>query len=84
MALNIKTPEAHELAQELAKMTGESMSEAVTVSMRERRERLRAAGQPPLSERLLEIGRSVARRLPEEMREGDPTAALYNEQGLPR
>ena len=69
---------------ELADITGESMSQAVTVSIRERRDRLRDADQKPLAERLLEIGRSVARRLPEEMREGDPTAHLYDERGLPR
>ncbi len=36
MSLNIKNPEAHRLARELAAATGESLTEAVTVSLRER------------------------------------------------
>ena len=39
MQLNIKNPEAHEMAVELAKKTGESMSEAVTTAIRERLDR---------------------------------------------
>lgn len=55
-ALNLKTHDAHELARELADLTGETMSEAVTVSIRERRDRVRAAHQAPLPERLVAIG----------------------------
>ena len=36
MSLNIKNPEAHRLARKLAEATGESLTEAVTVSLRER------------------------------------------------
>jgi hypothetical protein len=36
MSLNIKNPEAHELAAELARLTGESMTKAVTEAIRER------------------------------------------------
>lgn len=36
MALNIKNPRAEELAQQLARATGESLTEAVTVALRER------------------------------------------------
>jgi antitoxin VapB len=61
MALSIKTAEADELARSLVRLTGESMTEAVTIALRERlvREkarRERAAGLPVrlgcLSERL--------------------------------
>ncbi len=43
MALSIKTAEADELARTLAKLTGESMTTAVTIALRERlvRERQR-------------------------------------------
>jgi antitoxin VapB len=43
MALSIKTAEADELARSLARLTGESMTEAVTAALRERlaRERVR-------------------------------------------
>jgi antitoxin VapB len=51
MALSIKTSEADELARALVKLTGESLSEAVTNALRERlaRERSRrlAAGDLP-------------------------------------
>ncbi len=50
MALSIKTEEADKLARELAKLKGETMTEAVTVALRERLVRERAAatrhGQP--------------------------------------
>ena len=36
MALNIKNPEAEALARALAEETGESLTEAVTVALRER------------------------------------------------
>ena len=39
MSLNIKSPEAHELAAELARLTGESMTKAVTQALRDRLER---------------------------------------------
>jgi antitoxin VapB len=42
MALSIKTAEADELARSLARLTGESMTEAVTTALRERLARERA------------------------------------------
>jgi hypothetical protein len=41
MALSIKTEEADRLARELARLTGESITEAVTVALRERCDRER-------------------------------------------
>ena len=41
MGLNIKNREAHLLAEELAKLTGESMTTAVTIALRERLARVR-------------------------------------------
>lgn len=46
MALNIKNPVAERLAQELARETGESPTEAVTVALRERLEARRRRQQP--------------------------------------
>ena len=43
MALSIKTEEADRLARELAQLTGESMTEAVTNALSQRLERERAA-----------------------------------------
>jgi len=40
MGLNIKSEEAHRLAAQLANLTGESMTAAVTAALRERLERV--------------------------------------------
>ena len=41
MSLNIKNAETHQLARELAALTGDSMTGAITVALRERLERER-------------------------------------------
>ncbi|MGH6958010.1 MAG: type II toxin-antitoxin system VapB family antitoxin [Caulobacteraceae bacterium] len=48
MALSIKTEEADRLARDLARMTGETITEAVTAALRERCARVR--GQPRTQE----------------------------------
>jgi antitoxin VapB len=45
MALNIKDEETHQLVSELAKLTGESLTLAVKVSVKERLERQRKASK---------------------------------------
>lgn len=54
MALSIETAEADELARSLARLTGESMTEAVTTALRERlaREHARRASEADLPARL--------------------------------
>jgi antitoxin VapB len=84
MSLNIKNKEAHRLAQQLAKLTGESMAEAVTKAVRERLERARREGGVALSDRLLEIGKDCAAHLKEPFRSIDHGHLLYDEKGLPR
>jgi antitoxin VapB len=83
MSLNIKSAEAHQLAHELAELTGESMTTAVTVAVRERRDRILADRSGGLAERMLEIGRACAERLPESVRAADHGELLYDEHGLP-
>jgi antitoxin VapB len=84
VSLNIKNDEAHRLAQELAELTGQSMTAAVTEALRERVARLRGSRQGSLADRLLAIGRDCAKRLPPEVRAIDHGALLYDERGLPR
>jgi antitoxin VapB len=84
MSLNIKNEEAHRLAQELARLTGESMTAAVTEAVRERLERVRRARAAGLADRLLAIGKDCTARLKEPFRSVDHGELLYNEQGLPR
>ena len=83
MSLNIKNPGAHELAREVADITGESLTTAVTEALRERLERLRGEDVAPLADRLMAIGRHCAPRLPEPCRSADHADLLYGDDGLP-
>ncbi|MHB8414931.1 MAG: type II toxin-antitoxin system VapB family antitoxin [Thermoplasmataceae archaeon] len=83
MSLNIKDPEAHHLAQELAQATGETMTRAVTEALRERLERVRRQRRPAaLATELLDIGRRCARTL--KAKPVDHATLLYDERGLPK
>jgi len=84
MGLNIKNPEAHRLAEELAKLTGESMTAAVTTAVRERLDRVRREQGASLADRLVAIGQDCAKRLKEPFRSTDHADLLYDERGLPR
>lgn len=85
MSLNIKSDEAHRLARQVANATGESMTKAVVVALRERLERLQRGSESEFVERLLAIGRDCAAHLTEEARALDHDALLYDEKtGLPR
>ncbi len=84
MSLNIKNEETHRLAQELAALTGESMTVAVTEAVRERLQRVRSKRGPGMAERLLEIGRECAASMKEPYRSIDHGDLLYDEKGLPK
>jgi antitoxin VapB len=84
MAINIKNDETHKLAQKLAKLTGESMTAAITEALRERLERLRAEEGDDLAMRLVQIGQDCAAHLKEPFRSVDHGELLYDEKGLPR
>jgi len=83
MSLNIKNEDTHRRARELARLAGETMTQAVDRAIAERLERIRKTrNRDGLAERLLEIGRNCVTlpvldaRSPEEM--------LYDEHGLPK
>lgn len=83
VALNIKDPEAHKLAQALAKETGETMTRAVSEALRERLARVRSHHRPEATvEDLLSIGRRCAATL--RAKPVDHAELLYDERGLPR
>jgi antitoxin VapB len=84
MSLNIKNEEAHRLAQELAKITGESMTVAVSEAIRERLERVRGNPREDMAERLLKIGRECAAHLKEPFKSMDIDELLYDEKGMPK
>ena len=84
MSLNIKNEETHKLADQLAKLTGESMTDAVTKAVRERLERVRSGRGSGLADRLLGIGKDCAARLKEPFKTGNHGDLLYDEKGLPK
>ena len=84
MSLNIKNEETHRLVRELAALTGESMTTAITKAVHERLERMRREQGISLSDRLLAIGKDCAARLVEPYRSADHAELLYDERGLPR
>ena len=83
MSLNIKSAETHQLVRELATLTGETQTMAVTIAVRERLERVRHLHEAGLANRLLAIGRDTAPRLREPFRSADHGDLLYDERGLP-
>ena len=84
IGLNIKNGETCRLIHQLAELTGESMTAAVTEAVRERLARLSRKPEQNLADRLLAIGRDCAARLGEDYRTLDHDALLYDENGLPR
>jgi len=86
MGLNIKNEEAHRLAQELAALTGESLTAAVTEAVRERLERLkREQKDAKLVERLLKISEDSAPLWKEPYKSMDHGELLYDDElGLPK
>ena len=82
MSLNIENEETCRLAGELAELTGETVTEAIAVAVRERLER-----QREIAERLKRM-RAISKRAAKLLRPG-PSAVehgdwLYDENGLPR
>ncbi len=84
MSPNIKNEKTHRLARELARLTGESMTESVDKAVQERLQRVRGANDGELADRLLKIGRECAAHLKEPYRSIDHGELLYDEKGLPK
>ncbi len=85
MSLNIKNEETCRLARELARLTGESMTGAITVALEERLERERR--QRSVEARLRDM-RAISERCAKLLGDG-PSAVdhgdlLYDERGLPK
>ena len=80
MALSVKNDEADRLARELARKTGESITEAIVVALRERLERHRTLAA--LTPRLLRLVAEVADYPVLDPRTADEILG-YDEHGLP-
>ena len=85
MSLNIKNGETYRLVRELADLTGESMTGAVTEAVRERLGRLkREQDDNGMAERILEIAAEMRARLPVDFFNVEHGDLLYDENGLPK
>ncbi len=83
MALNIRNEEAENLAAKLAKLTGESKTQAVTKALRERLSRVsREKRKRDLIAELTDIALRCARRPVLDPRSADEIIG-YDENGLP-
>jgi antitoxin VapB len=84
MPLNIRNEETEELANALAKLTGETKTEAVTQALRERIQRVRRArAKRRLADELDEIALHCS-TLPIRDRRSTDEIMGYDENGLPR
>ncbi|MFL6163140.1 MAG: type II toxin-antitoxin system VapB family antitoxin [Jatrophihabitantaceae bacterium] len=86
MGLNIKSDEAISLTRQLATLTGESLTGAITTAVAERLVRVRAS-QPASDadaqvERILAVAHDMRVRLSGELPDHDEL--LYGADGLPR
>ena len=90
MSLNIKNEETCRLAGELARLTGETMTAAITVALRERLDRV---GRQPAKgdsearyRRIMEISRESAEFFHNTTGPGSTDIGdwLYDENGLPK
>lgn len=83
MHLNIKDPEAHRLAQAIARATGESMTRVVTEALRSRYDEIERRDRRASLDDL----RAIAKRSAALVQQGAYEAhgdLLYDEDGLPK
>ncbi|HWB86213.1 MAG TPA: type II toxin-antitoxin system VapB family antitoxin [Bryobacteraceae bacterium] len=81
-SLNVKGPEAHRLAQAIARETGETLTGVVTEALRERYERLHKHDPEALAADI----RAIADRAAAHIKRPyfDHADYLYDENGLPK
>lgn len=81
MGMNIKNEEAHRLATQVASIYDETLTEAVTVALRERLARATAEDR---LEKLRAMALEISTRMPKGITRDSVDSMLYNEVGLPR
>jgi len=85
MSLNIKNREAHNLASELAKLTGQSMTAVVIDALYQYRERIKRLQQKEKhTQELMAIGQRCAVHIKYPVTAQEHGDILYDEQGLPQ
>ncbi len=85
MSLNIKNEQTCRLARELARLTGETMTGAITVALQERLRREQRQRRADVVARDLQaIGQRCAKLLGDGPSAVDHGDLLYDERGLPK
>ena len=84
MALNIKNPEVHRLASELARLRDVSVTRAVLDAVQHELAREKGRRNSPLKDQLLAIGKRCAAHIKKPTTSGDHARLLYDDRGLPR
>lgn len=84
MALNIKNEETHRLVHELAEETGETLTEAVTVAVRERLASMYRKRRRQEVFRSVEEIQEFVQGLPDVDRRSAEEILEYDDYGLPR
>jgi antitoxin VapB len=88
MALHIRSADVDKLARNIARRTGETLTEAIKVALAERLERLKSHDEKSVAAFMRDI-REIRSRLSPEFRNDKRTSRemieeLYDEDGLPR
>lgn len=83
MALSIKDDEADRLAREIARKTGESLTQVVVVALKERLGRLTPVPGSNLTSEIERIGRRIQKMQILDHRTADEILG-YDENGLPQ
>jgi antitoxin VapB len=81
MQINIKSLKARELADEITKRTGETITEAVTAALKERLRQLTIGERKAAVRKIVEELRSEWK---EPWKSMDHAELLYDEKGLPK
>jgi antitoxin VapB len=84
MGMNIKNPETQRLAKKLSELTGESMTQAITVALQERLRRVEAQNEAAVKAKVEEIMKIVRRAGAAPDIRSDSHNDLYGDDGLPR
>jgi antitoxin VapB len=84
MALNIKNPEVHRLAAELARLRDVSVTQAVLDAVQHELAREKGRRNMALTDQLLAIGKRCAAHIKTPVSSGEHATLLYDDRGLPR
>jgi antitoxin VapB len=85
MDLSVKNPRAHELASQIAELTGDTLTSVVIQALQEKLEsETRRRSRVGMAKRIREFAERFAEGMPPDANSGEHGSMLYGEDGLPR